>query len=86
VNERSPILSLQEIISVNNAIMDKKGYLRILNEELQKLNGIIDYKIINDHDYQSDARRHKKLLQQIRREEAGKMLSRSFHLLIPRWR
>lgn len=66
--------------------MSKKTYLRLLNEELQKLNGIIDYKIIHDYDYRREARRHKKLLNQIRREETGRRLSRALNLLVPKWR
>lgn len=66
--------------------MSKKTYLRLLNEEIQKLNGVIDYKIIHDHDYKREAHRHKKLLRQIRREEAGRRLSRSIELLTPKWR
>lgn len=66
--------------------MSKKTYLRILNDEIQKLNGIIDYKIIHDYDYRAEARRHKKLLKQVRREEAGRMLSRTLHLFVPKWR
>lgn len=66
--------------------MDKKTYLRTLNEEIQKLNGIIDYKIIHDYDYRREARRHKRLLNQVRREQAGKMLSRVFDLFYPKWR
>lgn len=66
--------------------MSRKTYLRLLNDEIQKLNGVIDYKIIHNHDYRSEARRHKKLLRQIRREEAGRMVARSFATLLPKWR
>ena len=49
--------------------MSKKQYLKALNKEIQKLNGIIDCKIVQHADYKREARRHKALLQQIRREE-----------------
>lgn len=66
--------------------MDRKTYLRVLNEEIQKLNGLIDYKILHDCDYRTEARRHRKLLNQIRREEATRLFGRFVGLFIPRWR
>ena len=50
--------------------MSKQEYLKALNAEIQKLNGIIDYKIMYHHNYRREARRHKELLRQIRREES----------------
>lgn len=49
--------------------MSKKQYLKNLNAEIQKLNGIIDHKITYQSDYRREARRHKELLRQLRREE-----------------
>jgi len=49
--------------------MSKKQYLKALNKEIQNLNGIIDCKIVQHTDYKREARRHKALLQQIRKEE-----------------
>ncbi|MCD5381755.1 MAG: hypothetical protein LR017_00385 [Candidatus Pacebacteria bacterium] len=66
--------------------MSKKEYIKALNEEIQKLNGLIDYKIIHDDDYRREARRHKKLLAQIRREEAGRMVNRLMRTLVPSWK
>jgi hypothetical protein len=50
-------------------IMSKKQYLKALNKEIQNLNGIIDCKIVQHADYKREARRHKALLQQVRKEE-----------------
>lgn len=49
--------------------MSKQQYLKALNQEIQKLNGIIDHKIMYHHDYKRESRRHKELLRQIRKEE-----------------
>lgn len=49
--------------------MSKQQYIKALNKEIQKLNGIIDHKILHHYDYKREARRHKELLRQIRREE-----------------
>lgn len=49
--------------------MSKQQYLRALNKEIQKLNGLIDNKILHGHDYKREARRHKELLRQLRRAE-----------------
>ncbi len=49
--------------------MTKKQYLKALNKEIQKLNGIIDCKIVQHADYRREAQRHKMLLRKIRKEE-----------------
>ena len=49
--------------------MSKQQYLKALNAEIQKLNGVIDNKILHQADYRREARRHKDLLRQLRREE-----------------
>ncbi len=54
--------------------MSKKQYLKALNKEIQNLNGIIDCKIVQHADYKREARRHKALLQQIRKEERRRSL------------
>jgi len=71
VNVRSPILKLLKISSL---VMSKKQYLKNLNAELQKLNGIIDNKITYQSDYRKEARRHKELLRQLRKEERGRSI------------
>ena len=56
--------------------MSKQQYIKALNSEIQKLNGIIDHKILHHYDYKREARRHKELLRAIRKEEkAGSLLS-----------
>jgi len=54
--------------------MSKKQYLKALNKEIQNLNGIIDCKIVQHADYKREARRHRQLLQQIRKEERMKSI------------
>ena len=65
--------------------MSRKQYITALNVEIQKLNGIIDHKIIHNGDYKSEARRHKKLLAQLRREQSNRMLSALIRQLTPSW-
>lgn len=54
--------------------MSKKQYLKALNKEIQNLNGIIDCKIVAHADYKREARRHKALLKQLRKEERMKSI------------
>lgn len=65
--------------------MSKKQYIHTLNQEIQKLNGVIDLKIVHGSDYKLEARRHKRLLAQIRREEARRSLARLRYALRPSW-
>lgn len=53
--------------------MSKKTYLRALNDEIQRLNSVIDYKILHDYNYHAEARRHKKLLRQLKKEERARV-------------
>lgn len=55
--------------------MSKRQYLKALNTEIQKLNGVIDLKILHDRDYRREAKRHRQLLAEIRREEVRRSLS-----------
>ncbi|MBX9906474.1 hypothetical protein K2X96_01080 [Patescibacteria group bacterium] len=66
--------------------MSKQEYLKALNTEIQKLNGIIDRKIMQDADYKREARRHKTLLAQLRREETKRTMQRVFRIFFPLWR
>ncbi len=52
--------------------MSKKQYLKSLNAEIQKLNGIIDDKIMYERSYHREALRHKRLLAELRREEMNR--------------
>ncbi len=63
--------------------MSQKEYIRALNEELQKLNGIIDRKILGEINYTREARRHKLMLTKLRKEESRRLLGRKLRLLIP---
>ncbi len=58
--------------------MSKQEYIKALNVEIQKLNGIIDTKIMHDHDYKREAKRHKQLLTQLRKEEKKRAIKFSF--------
>jgi hypothetical protein len=60
--------------------MSKKEYLKALNDEIQKLNTVIDTKIMHEADYRREARRHKELLRQIRRENRHRRVGRIFEL------
>jgi predicted nucleic acid-binding Zn-ribbon protein len=66
--------------------MSQREYLKALNAEIQKLNEIIDWKIIENVDYRNEARRHKKLLRQLRSDESRRKLSNVFGILFPLWR
>lgn len=74
------------LILVNNKRrMSKKQYLKALNAEIQKLNEIIDVKILHECDYKREARRHKRLLAEIRRREVRRSLGRLTRVFIPAW-
>jgi hypothetical protein len=66
--------------------MSQRKYLKALNAEIQKLNEIIDWKILENVDYRREARRHKILLRQLRSDESRRKLSHFFALLFPLWR
>ena len=63
--------------------MSQKEYVRALNEEIQKLNEIIDRKILGEINYVREARRHKRMLSKLRKEEARRLLNRQLRLLLP---
>ena len=63
--------------------MSQKEYIKALNTEIQKLNEVIDRKILGDVNYSREARRHKALLSKLRKEEARRMLASSFRLMFP---
>ena len=66
--------------------MSKRQYIEALNKEIQKLNGVIDWKIVHASDYSREARRHRTLLSQLRREEARRTLGRVMRMFVPLWR
>lgn len=65
--------------------MSKKQYLKALNAEIQKLNGIIDDKILYEKNYKREAQRHKKLLAEVRREEMSRAFGSLFGFFRPSW-
>ena len=62
--------------------MSQKEYIRALNNEIQKLNGIIDHKIMMNHNYKREALRHKELLRQLRREKQAKSIFNHFRYIL----
>ncbi len=73
-------------ISISIITMSERQYLKELNIEIQKLNEIIDRKIMHHSDYKREARRHKDLLTQLRRDEARRSFSRLVRWFLPMWR
>jgi hypothetical protein len=66
--------------------MSQREYLKALNAEIQKLNEIIDWKILENVDYRREARRHKMLLRQLRSDESRRKFSHLLGHLFPLWR
>ncbi len=66
--------------------MSKQEYIKALNREIQKLNGVIDWKIIHHADYHREARRHRALLAQLRKEEARRRVRSLIRFFTPVWR
>ncbi len=66
--------------------MSERAYLKALNKEIQKLNEVIDRKILADVDYHKEAKRHKRLLTQLRRDESRRRLSSFLWSFLPLWR
>ncbi len=46
--------------------MSQTQYLKMLERELQKLNQVIDYKIVRGENYTKEARDHKLVLKKVR--------------------
>ncbi|MFN4181208.1 MAG: hypothetical protein ACK4FA_00720 [Candidatus Paceibacteria bacterium] len=46
--------------------MSQAQYLKMLERELNKLNRVIDYKIVNGENYSREARDHKLILKKVR--------------------
>jgi len=77
--------AIRELTTLIIILMSKKQYLKALNAEIQKLNGIIDAKILCERSYRREALRHKKLLAQLRREEMGRAFRSLLGLFRPSW-
>lgn len=65
--------------------MSKKQYLKALNAEIQKLNGIIDAKILHERSYYREAKRHKRLLAELRKEEMNRAFGTILNFFRPSW-
>ena len=64
--------------------MNHQEYVRIIEKELQRINKIIDYKIIHGEEYTREARGHKLLLRKMRQHSQRSMFQKSmFARLIP---
>lgn len=60
--------------------MSQSQYLKIIEKEMQRINKIIDLKILNGENYSREARDHKLLLKKIRyvNRNRSSILSRLF--------
>ena len=58
--------------------MTQTQYKKLIKTELQKLNELIDYKIIHGQNYESDSKRHKLLLRKINHQKHGSLFGRLF--------
>jgi hypothetical protein len=58
--------------------MSQSQYLKMLDREIQKINKIIDIKILRGEDYKKEARDHKLLLKKVRFHTRQSLFSRFF--------
>ena len=58
--------------------MQKQEYLKILEKEIQKINKVIDQKIINGEEYFREARDHKLLMRKVRQNTKTPFFNRFF--------
>jgi hypothetical protein len=56
--------------------MSQTQYLKLIEREIQRINKVIDFKIIHGEDYSKEARDHKLLLQKIRRNSRKSLISK----------
>lgn len=63
-------------------IMSQSQYLKIIEKEMQRINKIIDLKILNGENYSKEARDHKLLLKKIRyvNRNRSSLFSRFFNI------
>ncbi len=60
--------------------MSREQYIDVLRREVEKLNKVIDIKILQGQNYSSEARKHKALLSEIRKHAARNFWNRLFML------
>ena len=58
--------------------MKQQEYMKIIEKELQRINKIIDYKIIHNEEYSREARDHKLLLRKIRQNQHQSFFQKMF--------
>lgn len=58
--------------------MKHNEYMRIIEKELQRINKIIDYKIIHGEEYHREARDHKLLLRKLRQHQHQSFFQKLF--------
>ena len=61
--------------------MSRQEYLKLLEKELQRVNKIIDYKILHGLEYRNEARDHKMLLRKVRQNNHRSFLNKMFPTL-----
>lgn len=64
--------------------MSQKQYLKTIEKEIQRINRIIDLKILRGEEYGREARDHKLLLKKVRFQNRQNFLKRLFSS--PSWR
>jgi hypothetical protein len=62
--------------------MSQHEYLKLLEKEIQRINKIIDHKIIHGEEYFKEARDHKILLRKIRQHTQKNFFNRMFPTLV----
>ena len=58
--------------------MKQQEYLKILEKEIQKINKVIDQKIINGEQYFREARDHKLLIRKVRQNTRTPFMNKFF--------
>lgn len=58
--------------------MKHNEYMRIIEKELQRINKIIDYKIIHGEEYVREARDHRLLLRKLRQHQHQSFFQKLF--------
>ena len=61
--------------------MSRQEYLKLLEKELQRVNKIIDYKILHGEEYKNEARDHKLLVRKVRQNYSRGFMSKLFPTL-----
>ncbi len=64
--------------------MSQTQYLKMLEKEIQKINKVIDRKIIRGEDYHKEARDHKLILRRVRHHTRKSFLNRFIHFFFER--